>query len=584
MRFLPRFARDDILREQLKLVTDSYLSSAAGFLTVCATLTFIAYRATSELSAIVWFVALVVVYSFWTIRQFRQIDNDLLTPRQIATTEVIKVLVSNLIFCYFMITFMVETSPPIVVISIAIAAGGLSAGSSTMHGPCLPIFYSYALPKMIVAIVALIILGGDTNLLLAFAMILFLLLTFGFARKIEHNIVNSIELRFENQDLVKQLRVTLTQADEANNAKSVFLSSASHDLRQPLHALALMVEVMGSSELNQQQADLQRNMMAAVNSTRDMLDSLLNMSKLEAGAISAEPKPFLVQTVFDRVDAEMWHSADKKDLSYRSRETTATANSDILIVELIIRNLISNAIRYTNTGGILVACRKRRPGTLLIEVWDTGIGIQKNKTREIFKPFHQLSNPERDSVKGFGLGLAITQKLAETIGSEIKLKSVEGRGSVFHFELPASQHAVAPTQTINDTGISFSGTSVLVVDDNMSAKTSTQELVVSWGCRCISADSAADALSQLKNHDDEKISIDIILVDYRLRDNLTGGDAIKEIREFLGKKIPAIIITGDTSAERIQEAGEWDAELLHKPVSIDQLKKMMNDLLPAYRN
>ena len=368
MQLLPRFARDDILKEQLKLVTDSYLSSAAGFLTVCAVLSIISYIETNQLSAIIWFVVLVAIYSFWTIRQFRQGDRELRTPRQVATLEIIKVLISNLIFCYFMITFMVDTSPPFLVISIAIAAGGLSAGSLTMHGPCLPIFYSYALPKMVVAIVALILLGGDINLLMAFAMILFLFLTFGFAQKIEKNIENSIELRFENQDLVKQLRVTLAQADEANNAKSVFLSSASHDLRQPLHALAIMAEVMRTSELNTQQADLLQDMIIAVNSTRDMLDSLLDISKLEAGAISADPKPFLLQTIFDRIDAEMWQSADKKNLSYRARDTSATANSDIVIVELIIRNLVSNAIRYTNSGGILVACRERKPDILSIEI------------------------------------------------------------------------------------------------------------------------------------------------------------------------------------------------------------------------
>lgn len=581
MKFLPRFARDQVLNEQLRLVKDNYLSGTIGLLIVCGALTVITYRATEDIRAIIWFIALALHQAFWSVQHRRTANISQRTPRQIATIEVFKVLASNVIFCYFLVIFMVEASPPVVVISAAIATGGLTSGSLAGHGPCLPIFYSYTLPKMLVAITALVLLGGDNYLLLAYTMMLYLFIVYGFARKIDRNIESSIELRFENQDLVEKLRATLTEADEANKAKSVFLSSASHDLRQPLHALALMVEVMAHSDLDPQLIELQDNMMSAVNSTRDMLDSLLNMSKLEAGAISANPTPFLIQTIFDRVDAEMRQSADQKMLNYRARKTNAAANSDIGIVELILRNLISNAIRYTNSGGVLIACRKRRPNTLLIEVWDTGIGIQETKTEEIFRPFHQLGNPERDSVKGFGLGLAITQKLAETIGTTISLKSVAGRGSVFQFKLPLAHSAAIPARIIENTDISFVGRSVLVIEDNLSARVTTQALVAGWGFSCISADSAADALSQLKNKHHENASIDIILVDYRLRDNLTGWDAIKEIRQFIGTRIPAIIITGDTAPERIKEATNADAHLMHKPISVKKLKQLMNHILTS---
>jgi len=152
--------------------------------------------------------------------------------------------------------------------------------------------------------------------------------------------------------------------------------------------------------------------MSAVDSTRSMLDSLLNISKLDAGAIMATPKPFLVQSMFYKLEDELAPIADENELIYRTRETIAAAYSDPLIVELILRNLIANAIRYTDKGGLLVACRRRRNDRLSIEVWDTGVGIPENKIDDMFREFQQLENPERDAQKGFGLGLAIAQGLA----------------------------------------------------------------------------------------------------------------------------------------------------------------------------
>lgn len=571
MKFLPSFARDEVLKEQVKLVRDSYLSSAAGFLIVCAFITFIAYRELGDIRAIIWFVALVVIYCAWSLRQYLQSDDIQGSPRKFATLEVFKVLSTNLVFCCFPIMFMTETSPPILVISTSIAAGGLAAGSVAMQGPCLPVFYAYSLPKMIVPIIALVLIGGYVNWILTVAMILFLLLIIRFAQKIERNIIQSIELRFENQGLVHQLRLTLAKADEASNAKSVFLNSASHDLRQPLHALALMTEVMGNTQLNAKQIELQSNMMSAVESTRGMLDSLLNMSKLESGTVLSGPKPFLVQTIFDRIDAEMWQAADDKGISYNARATDAVANSDILIVELIIRNLISNAIRYTDAGGILVACRRRKPDLLLIEVWDSGIGIRASKTKDIFKPFQQIKDPKRDSNDGFGLGLAITQKLADTMGISIGLNSVVNRGSVFRFELPVAEKPALNIPAVEKIEISFAQKAVLIIDDHHGARTSAQELIHSWGCKCIAAESLTEALSKLKD-----CSVDIMIVDSQLGIDNAEYDAIHAIRQYLNIDIPAIIITGDTTPERMQEATNAIASLMYKPISGEQLKRTIS--------
>lgn len=574
MPLIPRFARDEVLREQLKLVTNSYLASTAGFLVVCAVIAYITYTETNDARSIIWFFVLALIYIGWAIRDSIKADTSKQSPRREATIEVVKVLISNIVFCYLPIAFISDGCPPVVIFSIAISAGGLSACSAAMHGPCLPIFHSYVLPKMAVVIPLLFMLDGDSYWILASATSLFLFLIIWFVNKSERNIRESIELRFENRELVKKLRISLTKTDEANNAKSVFLASASHDLRQPLHALALMMEILGGTKLDQRQAELQQRMLSAVDSTRSMLDSLLDISKLEAGAISANEKPFLVQTIFDKLDAEMQQFSNEKNLSYHARSTDAVANSDALIVELIIRNLISNALRYSNQGGVLLSCRYRKPGRLLIQIWDTGIGIADSEKQTIFKAFHQLGNSERNSQKGFGLGLAITQGLVETIGSTISVRSVKGRGSVFSFELSEAKQAVTQVAKQIPQAHSFSGKTVLVIDDDDKVRGTMQELISSWNCTCIGSESASDALSQISS-----VSIDIMLVDYRLSDSLTGLDAIKEIRESLDREVPAIIITGDTAAEKIKEISDAGAPLIHKPVSVDRLKSEITTLL-----
>jgi len=267
--------------------------------------------------------------------------------------------------------------------------------------------------------------------------------------------------------------------------------------------------------------------------------------------------------------------ADEKNLIYRSRESILAVHSDPLIVELIVRNLIANAIRYTNTGGLLVGYRKRKD-RVLIEVWDTGIGIPENQYESIFNEFNQLANPERDSLKGFGLGLAIAQGLAETLGSKIEVQSVVGKGSVFRFNLPLSNADIIPDLDQSNKKISFSGHTIMVIDDDLQVRVSMCSLLKTWGCECLQAESADQAIKEIDKQHNE---LDLLLVDYRLREEKTGREAIEQIRLHTGKAIPAIIITGDTAAERIQDAQSADALLLHKPASAMQLHRLMHSLL-----
>jgi len=550
MTFLPQFHNDDkILSEQIKLI---HQSCELG-----------------DKSILLWFFLLnlfvigKIVRSHFRKKQIEQ------SPRTEAHKELHILLISNIVFCYLPLMFINSESSTDFILSLTISTGGLSCGAVAAFGMCRPILFAYVVPKMLSIILMLFLLQNDVYSNLLYATVLFLISILWFSAKIERTITESIELRLSNERLVSKLRT-------ANKAKSMFLASASHDLRQPLHALGLLNESLGSMQLNQQQFEVQQHMMSAVDSTRTMLDGLLDISKLEAGAITPSAKPFFIQSVFNKLEDELAATASEANIVYRSRETISAAYADRFIVELMLRNLISNAIQYTKKGGILVACRNRKPDQLVIEVWDTGIGIPNTKTKKIFNEFQQLDNPERDSKKGFGLGLAITKGLAKTMNSNLTVSSKLGTGSVFRFTLPVSSTEVVEDISEIDHNISFIGKSVLVIDDNQSIRVSMQKLLSSWGCQCLCAESIEQALKKIKNQ-----SIDIMLVDYRLRNERTGSEAIELISRHLKKNIPAIIITGDTAADRIKEAQAVDAILMHKPVSTKQLMRMMNHLLSS---
>jgi CheY-like chemotaxis protein/anti-sigma regulatory factor (Ser/Thr protein kinase) len=273
-----------------------------------------------------------------------------------------------------------------------------------------------------------------------------------------------------------------------------------------------------------------------------------------------------LQPLLNKIEREFAQQADAKGLAYRSRETELAADSDPALIELVLRNLVSNAIRYTDSGGLLVACRQRE-GHVVLEVWDTGIGIEPAHQREVFREFHQLGNPERDRRKGLGLGLSIVEGLARTLNHPLALESTPGRGSVFRLTLPLStgacvDNSVVPTQSKEQ----LRHVRVLVVDDDEAVRIGTLHLLRDWGCVGEAAESIEEALVLAALQ-----APDVVISDYRLRDQRTGLEAIAALRSVLGESLPALLITGDTAPDRLREALSSNIPLLHKPVSPDQL-------------
>ena len=376
------------------------------------------------------------------------------------------------------------------------------------------------------------------------------------------------------EDATQFIRQGKEKSEHANLAKSKFLAAASHDLRQPIHAQGLFLEVLARTELSEQQRMLLTNARAASEASSEMLNTLLDFSRIEAGVVEPQLQPFRLQPLLNKIEIELAPQADEKGIVYRTRETHLAVQSDPSLVELILRNLVSNAIRYTERGGLLVACRRHGQRAVL-EVWDTGIGIAPTQQQDVFREFHQLGNPERDRRKGLGLGLAIADGLARTLGHELSLASTPQRGSVFRLALPIANSSlpVEPSESPKN-NTQLLNARVLVIDDDESVRVGMSHLLCNWGCECDTAESIEEALIMARAH-----APDVVISDYRLRECNTGVEAIAALRELLGNSLPALLITGDTAPERLLEAQASGIPLLHKPVLPSQLYRGLVEII-----
>ena len=368
-----------------------------------------------------------------------------------------------------------------------------------------------------------------------------------------------------------------TRAEErlelANLAKTRFLAAASHDLRQPLHALGLFVAQLRSHMKSTEGGRLIDRIDAAVTAMNELFNALLDISKLDADAVSPKLTEFPVADLLRRIETTSRAAAEEKGLSFQLVSTSAWVRSDPILLERIVLNLVSNAVRYTVSGGVVIGCR-RRADSLRIEVWDSGPGIPEDQRGNIFSEFYRLAGTKG----GLGLGLAIVDRLGGLLDHPIELVSTLGRGSRFAVTMPmvAAQAKAQPTPPtpaaiVNDL---FSGKLVIVIDDDVLVLDGMSGLLQDWGCRVITAASAEAALASLGG--DRRP--DLIISDYRLAEGHSGIAAIAKLRTAYGA-VPTFLMSGDIAPERLREARESGYHLLHKPVQPMILRTMVSRFL-----
>lgn len=364
-----------------------------------------------------------------------------------------------------------------------------------------------------------------------------------------------------------QLRERTEEAERANLAKSRFLAAASHDLRQPMHALGLFIGELAHKTHFAQDRELIGRIASAAEAMENLLDSLLDISRLDAGVVVATPRPLALGPLLQRLEKEYQHLASDKGLHLRVVPTDLWVISDAVLLERILNNLVSNALRYTPTGSVLIAVRRRRH-EVLIEVRDSGVGIPQDQHCRVFQEFVQLNNTARDRSKGIGLGLAIVRRLVDLLGHSIDLSSSPGKGSVFRVRLPRCEPARIP-ESPRTHELDFTGRVVAIVDDDQLAQDSLAGLLRAWGCFAVASDGLESLMARL---DDLDVQPEVVMSDYRLPGAHDGIDVIDTLRQRYGEGLPALLLTGDTGAEILRRAADQGIPLLSKPVRPAQLR------------
>ena len=444
----------------------------------------------------------------------------------------------------------------------------------------LPAYVGFVTPFLAATAIRYGLEGDPLHWGIALAAIVILFLFVNFARFIQASFVESLRLRMALAERNRELAERNRAVEAANLAKSRFLAAASHDLRQPLHALNLFVAQLHGESSPEERSRLIAHIDTAVAAMNALFNALLDISKLDAGVLTPTLSSFPAAHLLQRVETTFAAVAREKGLLLRIVPSTARLRSDAILLERILLNLVSNAVRYTVRGGIVVGCRRHNDG-VRIEVWDTGVGIPEDQHRNIFGEFYQLANPEHDHRAGLGLGLAIVERLCRLLDHPITLTSRVGKGSRFCVLVPRAAHQLASTAPVMAPELIVDparGKLIVVIDDDTLVLDGMRGILSGWGCRTVTAQSGDAALASLAC-DSEKP--DLIISDYRLADGTTGGDVIERLRNAYRTAIPAFLITGDTTTERMREAHARGLLLLHKPINPMALRSVINQLLRA---
>jgi two-component system, sensor histidine kinase len=449
------------------------------------------------------------------------------------------------------------------------------------------LYRSYASLSLLPLIVR-IAMGGDLfSYQLAGELFLIISLTTILANSYRQALQRAIDLKVQSDELAAKLRVeTLAaeaarrEAEIANRAKTQFFTAASHDLRQPLHAMGLFAEALRQRVHEPEVAQLVNSINESVDALEGLFSELLDITRIDSGGIEVNEQHFEVADLMQKLRLHFEPSAFEKGLSLRLRGGARVVFADPLLVERILRNLVSNAIRYTNDGTVLVSCRRQRDKALL-QVWDTGVGIRESEHERVFDEFYQVPSTERvspDQRKGLGLGLAIVKRLADLMKAPLTMRSQPGRGTVFTLELALGKAArvpMVPMPSKGPVGITLDGRLIVIVEDEPAVRAGLEVLIKGWGARIESFDSVAQTRAWAELSDPAVVKPDLLIVDYRLEDGVNGVDAIRALRSRFASTTPAIVVTGSMMTGHEKEAQEHDFHLLVKPVAPNKLRAMI---------
>lgn len=464
---------------------------------------------------------------------------------------------------------------PVPFLFTAVALTGLVCGTVPSLSAFPPALVGSIIATVLPVMARSFINGGDTSGAYLSLLTGLVAINFYYCRTTYRMLRETIRLRLENVELVGHLEEERDRAQAADRAKTRFLAAASHDLRQPIHALSLLIATLAALGLRGavppgDARDLAGKAKSIVGNLSALLNGLLDISRLDAGVVTVARETVNLSQLFQQLRNEFASVATDRGLDWRVVESRLQVDSDPMMLKRVLGNLLSNAFRYTASGGVLLGCR-RRGASVEIQIWDTGPGIPADRQAMVFEEFVQLQNPARDRTQGLGLGLAIVRRTAVLLQHPLKLVSITGRGSMFSITVPKASASAIP---LPDTRTSPAGTavSIMVVEDEGDVLDIMVQLLALQGHRVYAGRSAAEVQ---QTHAAALVAgaapVDLIIADYRLGEGATGLDAIAALCAHIGRAVPAIIVTGDTSPTRIKEATASGHRILHKPVTGEEL-------------
>lgn len=457
---------------------------------------------------------------------------------------------------------------------VMLGMGSAAIGAVVAYRPAI---WTWLVPLLLPLPALLLWFEGPLHNALSIFALAYLGVNLVFAFGQNELLVKALRAQFDNAELVAQLRHQMSLAAQADKEKSRFVASASHDLRQPMHALGLFASALEKRLAGTSEAPLVGNLNRCIESLDRSFNAMLDISKLDAGVVEPQMQSFPIRDVFRRLHMHFAGQAEGAGLHLRFKPGGKHVTSDPQLLERILSNLIQNAIKYTREGGIVVVARTSG-NRVNIEVWDTGIGIPEAELPRVFDEFYQLHNPERDRNRGLGMGLAIVKRLALLLDHPLTVYSTVGKGTMVRLSVPQTDldalHGMNLEAETVPSPIGDART-LLFIDDEENIRDSMALLLREWDYEVLVASNINEACMLAANHPEP---IHAVLSDLRLRNGEDGLQAINAIRHVLGYQIPAVLVTGDTSPELVKRVHDSGHRVLFKPVLPKELFSMLRQL------
>jgi len=581
-----------VLREHVASVYSTYSASTLTHMAFVVVFGSIIYSQLKDPSLLFWLAGLLMadIYVFFTPRwnPSRPVRESAYWARKISRVVTLVSMVTAVVPWLI----VPHNNLPMTSLLMAVIVGSCARAAQSLW-PLKPALFGYTMPMSLGMITALAWQGDGLHLFLAAAGAAYLLLTL-YAGIGQHKLLTeSLMLRFENEALAARLGEQIAATERASEEKTRFLGTASHDLRQPLHAIALFGAALENELRDRPEGRNAERLMRAVNALGASLDTMLDVSRLDAGVITPAPQPVQLDALFLPLNHTFAARAEHKELQLRVRASGLWVYSDPQLLHRMLSNLMDNALKYTMRGGVTVTARERGEA-VWIEVRDTGIGIAPEQSGRIFEEFYQINNPGRDRSRGLGIGLSIVQRLSRLLGHPVQMHSRPGRGTHFRVVVPIASaperaQAELAAASLNEAAsagerkvstLALPGR-VLLLDDELEIREAMTGLLRSHAIDAHAVSDEAGAAAALRQAAREGRPFDLLLCDYRLADGVDGLDAGLRLSQSEGAATPLLLITGETSPDRLQRVRESQVPVLFKPVVADLLLQAMAEVAVA---